>query len=140
MALQVGTPCPGFSLPDTEGGTWDPIGGVADVVVFTCNHCPYALAWHDRLLDVARDYADRGVRMLLICSNDSERYPHDSFEAMRDRVEREGPWAGAGGPVAGPLPARRAPGRRPRVRRADDARRLPARLLATGEPVRRSRA
>ena len=28
-------------------------------VVFTCNHCPYALAWHDRLLDVARDYDGR---------------------------------------------------------------------------------
>ena len=29
----------------------------ATVVVFTCNHCPYALAWHERLADVARDYA-----------------------------------------------------------------------------------
>ena len=28
------------------------------VVVFTCNHCPYALAWHDRLMQVARDYVD----------------------------------------------------------------------------------
>jgi hypothetical protein len=92
MAIQVGTPCPGFALPDTEGNTWDPIGGVADVIVFTCNHCPYALAWHDRLLDVARDYAGRGVRMLLICSNDGERYPHDSFDAMRERVAAEGPW------------------------------------------------
>ena len=35
----------------------------ATVVVWTCNHCPYALAWHDRLVDVARDYADRGVAL-----------------------------------------------------------------------------
>jgi hypothetical protein len=92
MSLPIGAPAPGFSIPDTNGQQWDPIGGVADVVVFTCNHCPYALAWHDRLLDVARDYAGRGVRMLLISSNDAERYPQDGPDAMRERVEREGPW------------------------------------------------
>ena len=59
------------------------------MVVFTCNHCPYALAWHDRLADAARDYADRGVRFLAINANDSERYPRDSFEAMRPRVDGE---------------------------------------------------
>ncbi len=62
------------------------------VVVFTCNHCPYALAWHERLLAVARDYADRGVRTLLINPNDAARYPRDSLEAMRERVAAEGPW------------------------------------------------
>lgn len=29
--------------------------------VLTCNHCPYALAWHQRIAQVARDYADRGA-------------------------------------------------------------------------------
>jgi hypothetical protein len=56
--------------------------------VFTCNHCPYALAWHERIVAVARDYADRGVRVLAINSNDSERYPRDSLQAMRARVEQ----------------------------------------------------
>ena len=56
------------------------------MIVFTCNHCPYALAWHDRILDAARDYAGRGVRFLQINSNDAERYPRDSYEAMRARV------------------------------------------------------
>jgi len=60
------------------------------VVVFTCNHCPYALAWHDRLLAAARDY--RGVHFYAINPNDAERYPRDSLEAMRERVEREGAW------------------------------------------------
>ena len=86
----VGEAAPTFSLPDTAGADHG-IDGVT-VVVFTCNHCPYALAWHDRLLAVARDYADRGVRMLLVNPNDAERYPRDSFDAMRERVEREGPW------------------------------------------------
>ena len=47
----------------------------ATVVVFTCNHCPYALAWHERIADAARDYADRGVRFLAINSNDAEPLP-----------------------------------------------------------------
>ena len=42
---------------------------------WTCNHCPYALAWHDRLVEVASEYAERGVRFLAVNSNDSERYP-----------------------------------------------------------------
>ena len=49
--------------------------------MFTCNHCPYALAWHERLQDVARDYADRGVRFLQINSNNADKYPRDSVEA-----------------------------------------------------------
>jgi hypothetical protein len=59
----------------------------ATVVVFTCNHCPYALAWHDRLIAVARDYAPRGVRTLHISPNDAERYPRDAPDRMRERVE-----------------------------------------------------
>ena len=78
-----------FTLPDTDGNP-TPLhvdGAPAAVVVFTCNHCPYALAWHERIQDVARDYADRGVRVLQISSNDAARYPRDSLEAMRARVQ-----------------------------------------------------
>jgi len=95
--IAIGESAPSFELPDTEGAT-HALGGdgetpaPASVVVFTCNHCPYALAWHDRLLAVARDYADRGVRTLLINSNDAERYPRDSVDAMRERVRAEGGW------------------------------------------------
>jgi hypothetical protein len=64
-------------------------GAPATVVVFTCNHCPYALAWHDRITQVARDYAGRGVRVLAINANDAVRYPRDSLDAMRERVARE---------------------------------------------------
>ena len=86
---------PGFELPGTDGGDDWPRRRTrrkATVVYWTCNHCPYALAWHDRMLDVARDYADRGVRFLAINSNDAERYPADSFEAMVERIESEGGW------------------------------------------------
>ncbi|MGH2978952.1 MAG: thioredoxin family protein [Solirubrobacterales bacterium] len=85
---------PGFQLPDTDENphSLDGEGSAATVVVFTCNHCPYALAWHDRIAAVARDYADRGVRVLAINSNDAERYPADSFGAMQSRVRDDGGW------------------------------------------------
>lgn len=88
----VGEGAPGFELPDTEGRTHslaDAGGAPATVVIWTCNHCPYALAWHDRLIDVGREYSDRGVRFFAINSNDAERYPADSYEAMRERVAGE---------------------------------------------------
>ena len=61
MTPAVGDPVPDFELPDTDGRAHCLDGDApATVVVFTCNHCPYALAWHDRLLDAARDYASCG--------------------------------------------------------------------------------
>jgi hypothetical protein len=80
---------PPLDLPDTGGEQHSLEPGAVTVVAWTCNHCPYALAWHDRLVDVATDYAGRGVAMLFVNSNDGERYPADSIEAMRDRVESE---------------------------------------------------
>jgi hypothetical protein len=83
--VRIGETAPGFSLPDTDGAEHGPDGVTA--VVFTCNHCPYALNWHERILQVARDYD--GVRFLAVNPNDAERYPADSLEAMRERVANE---------------------------------------------------
>lgn len=91
--IAIGDEAPQFTLPDTTGESVSfPDGGTATVVVFTCNHCPYALAWHERVLAVARDYAGANVRMVQINPNDAERYPRDSFDAMRARVEADGGW------------------------------------------------
>ena len=84
----IGEAAPQFELKDVDGDIRSL--ETPAVVVFTCNHCPYALAWHDRLMDVARDYAD--VHFYAINPNDAERYPRDSFEAMRERVQRDGGW------------------------------------------------
>jgi peroxiredoxin len=87
MSLQIGDLAPEFSLPATDGREYGPDG--VTVVAFTCNHCPYALAWHDRLTQVARDY---DVTFLAVNPNDAERYPRDSFDAMKARVESDGGW------------------------------------------------
>lgn len=87
--MNVGDTAESFSLPATDGTEHGADGVTA--VVFTCNHCPYAIAWHERLLEVARDYEGR-ARVLLVNPNDAERYPRDSFEAMKERVEADGGW------------------------------------------------
>jgi hypothetical protein len=87
--MNIGDTAAPFELPATDGSSHGPDGVTA--VVFTCNHCPYALAWHDRLLEVARDYEGR-ARLLLVNPNDAERYPRDSFDAMKQRVEADGGW------------------------------------------------
>ena len=93
--IAIGDPAPAFSLPGTDRARHELVlddGSTATVVYWTCNHCPYALAWQPRLHDVAHDYAGRGVRVLAINSNDSDRYPADSFNAMVERVDRAGGW------------------------------------------------
>ena len=92
-ALELGETAPDFTLPDTDGTEHrlaGRTGAPATVVVFTCNHCPYALAWHDRIAAVAGDHVGRGVTVFNINANDASRYPDDSLEAMRTRVAREG--------------------------------------------------
>jgi peroxiredoxin len=90
MSTAIGTEAPTFTLPDTEGSEHSPGDAPATLVVFTCNHCPYALAWHDRIAAIARDYDD--VKVLAINPTDAERYPRDSFDAMRERVRGDGGW------------------------------------------------
>ena len=91
MAVSIGNRTPEFELEDAHGErhAHGHDGGQVTVIYWTCNHCPYALAWQDRLHGVAADYAERGVRFLAVNSNDAERYPADSREAMRERIEAE---------------------------------------------------
>ena len=86
--IGIGDQAPEFDLPDTDGGR-QPLRTPA-VVIFTCNHCPYALAWHERLMQAARDYPD--VHFFAINPNDAERYPRDSFDAMKERVRADEGW------------------------------------------------
>ena len=91
--MTIGTPAPTRRLPDTTGADHDLAareGATATVIVFTCNHCPYALAWQDRIAAVADDYQGNGIAVWCISSNDAERYPADGPDKMRERVEAEG--------------------------------------------------
>lgn len=55
------------------------------VVIFTCNHCPYAIAYENRIKDIQSDYQNKNVQVIAINSNDSESHPGDSFDSMITR-------------------------------------------------------
>ncbi|GJE48230.1 peroxiredoxin [Methylobacterium sp. PvP062] len=86
-ALRVGDRAPPFVLRDTSDRSTSLHGGrvPATLIVWTCNHCPWALAWHERIQNVARDY-DLLVRVLQINANDPIVSPHDTLDACRHRV------------------------------------------------------
>lgn len=89
--MALGTPAPSFSLPGVDGKTWtldDLADAEALVVVFTCNHCPYAKAAEDRLVALQSELGPR-VRFVAINPNDAERYPADSFDAMKTRAKEK---------------------------------------------------
>lgn len=90
--LSIGAPLPHFQLPSVDGLTIDThlIKDPVLVVIFTCNHCPYAQAYEDRLIALAKHFDEEGAQFVLINSNDSEQYPDDSFEAMKNRYKEKG--------------------------------------------------
>src|SRR5687767_469412 len=88
----IGDTVPTFTLTDTEGAEHAVPAAdapAATVLVVTCNHCPYVIAWNPRLRAVAEEYAPRGVRFLAINANDAARYPADSLEHMRRFVAEQ---------------------------------------------------
>jgi peroxiredoxin len=89
MTLLLGETALSFSLPGVDGEMHS-LGDYTDAralaVVWSCNHCPYVMAWEDRLNAIAHDYRDDGVRVVAINSNDARTHPEDSFEAMQERA------------------------------------------------------
>ena len=86
--LQRGDDAPDFELPGTDGEIYtlehfDDYAGL--LVVFTCNHCPYAKAKFDEMNRLADSFDD--VAVVGINPNDAEEYPDDDFETMVERVE-----------------------------------------------------
>ena len=91
--IELGSACPPFRLPAVVGGTVDrdDFGGVPVFgVFFSCNHCPYAKAIEGRLVELERDYRDRGFRFVTISANDAASYPEDSFDNMKKRAAERG--------------------------------------------------
>jgi peroxiredoxin len=71
--LEIGAAAPDFSLPGVDGKTYT-LADFKDakflVIVFTCDHCPTAQAYEDRIKQIAADYKDRGVVVVAIQPND----------------------------------------------------------------------
>jgi peroxiredoxin len=88
-ALRLGDPAPAFSLPDLDGATrsLSDYEGKPVAVVFSCCHCPYVVAWEDRLNDAARS-VDGQAGFLVINANAG--YLGDSPEDMQRRADEKG--------------------------------------------------
>ncbi len=86
----VGDQARDFSLKNVDGKMGS-LAGIKDakgyIVVFTCNHCPYALAYQDRIIDLHKKYASLGYPVVAINSNDKEVSPGDNFDAMKQRAK-----------------------------------------------------
>lgn len=60
------------------------------IVVFTCNHCPFAVKYEDRIIDLAKKYESKGYILLAINPNDPEAQPLDSYDLMKVRAKEKG--------------------------------------------------
>ena len=65
-------------------------GAKGYAIVFTCNHCPYAVMYEDRLIELHNKFAPMGYPVVAIMPNDTEVKPDDSFENMKLRAEEKG--------------------------------------------------
>jgi len=91
--IELGLPCPTFSLPGVDGklhGLDDYRASDVLVIGFTCNHCPYVQAYEMRLVDLVKELRGKSVSFLCINSNDEKKYPEDSFEEMKIRAQKLG--------------------------------------------------
>jgi peroxiredoxin len=92
MTLSTADQLISFRLKNVDGELVSPddfADAKALAVIFWCNHCPYVRAWEDRVAALQREYADRGVRFVLINANDAAKYPGDSYEQMQARAKEK---------------------------------------------------
>ncbi len=60
------------------------------VVIFTCNHCPYSVAYEDRIIALHDKFAPQGYPVIAINPNNPKAYPTDSFDNMKVRAKEKG--------------------------------------------------
>lgn len=90
--LKLGDPAPKFSnLKGVDGKSYS-LDSFKDkkilVVVWYCNHCPYAQAYRDRFNAATKDYSGKGVAFVAINSNDPVEYPEDDFAHMVEHTKQ----------------------------------------------------
>jgi len=91
--VEVGAEAPAFSdLKGVDGETHslaDYEDAKAVVAIFTCNHCPVAKAYEDRIIELQSDYGDKGVQVVAINPNSPKKQPQDGYEQMKTRAKEK---------------------------------------------------
>jgi peroxiredoxin len=89
-SVSIGEQAPDFSdLPGIDNKKHslnDYKKAKAAVVVFTCNHCPVAQAYEERLVELQKAYKKRGVQFVAICANEEDA---DTLEKLKERAEEK---------------------------------------------------
>jgi peroxiredoxin len=89
----LGTPAPGFELPDAVSGRTVKLTDFADgkplLVMFICRHCPYVQQIKHELARLGNDYSTR-VGVVAISSNDAAQYPDDAPGSLREMAAELG--------------------------------------------------
>jgi peroxiredoxin len=91
LMVPLGTPAPGFTLPDTSGvmtGLDDFAAAPALLIAFLCNHCPYVRHIETALGALLSHYPDLAVAA--ICTNDADAYPGDRPHELTAQARRAG--------------------------------------------------
>lgn len=91
--LALGTPLPSFSLPDVDGKTVSPeqfAQAPALLVAFICPHCPFVRHIRMAFGEFAREYQAKGLAIIAINSNDTDEFPEDAPDGMRDEARMAG--------------------------------------------------
>lgn len=99
QGYQVGDEAIGFSLKNAN----NTVNGIGEkvtlsdyknakgyIVIFTCNHCPFAKAYEDRIIDLHKKYAPKGYPIIAISPNDAISYPDDNYANMKVRSKEKG--------------------------------------------------
>lgn len=90
-AVSVGEKAPTWSgivgTDDQKHSLADYADAKAIVLVFTCNHCPVAKAYEDRLIELQKDYQGKGVQVIAVNVNN---LPADRLDKMKERAEEKG--------------------------------------------------
>lgn len=88
--IKIGSSAPNFNLPATDDKNYSLVDfkdSKGLVIIFTCNHCPYAQASWPLLVNLSNQFKNKGVSFIAINPNDAQNYPEDNFEEMKKRVE-----------------------------------------------------
>ncbi|HLT53470.1 MAG TPA: thioredoxin family protein [Flavobacteriaceae bacterium] len=90
---QVGDIAADFSLKNVDGkmvSLSDYKDAKGFILTFTCNTCPYAVAYEDRIIALDKMYASKGYPVIAIMPNNTDVKPGDNFEAMQRRAKDKG--------------------------------------------------
>lgn len=93
FSYDIGDVATDFSLKNIDGkmvSLSDFEGAKGFLVIFTCNTCPYSVAYEDRINALDAKYKPLGVPVIAINPNNPERKPGDSFAAMKTRAAEKG--------------------------------------------------